>query len=211
MTGMRLRIPVLRFLLETSVPGLRICSITLAILLTGSSAMTQLVDYRAKANFLVAFPNFVEWPAGAFSSDNAPLAICVFGDFSFGTSLAEAGRAASVQGRRVEVRWTRKEQDLRSCQIVFVSHSEAGHYAKILGPLQGTSILTVGETDDFLSSGGAIRFVVLQDRLQFEINLQAAEAAHLRISSTMLALAHQVVKGETAKVTLASHSDAQPN
>lgn len=183
----------------------------LAILLTASAAMAQLPDYRAKANFLVAFPNFVEWPASAFASDTAPLAICVFGDFSFGTALAEAGRAAAIQGRRIEVRWARKEQDLRSCQIVFVSHSEAGHYAKILRLLQGSSVLTVGETDDFLSSGGAIRFVFLQDRLQFEINLQAAEAAHLRISSTMLALAHRVVKGETAKVTLASHPDTQPN
>src|SRR5579872_4348404 len=108
---MRLRVQVLHFLLETGAPGLQICPVALAILLTASSAMAQLADYRAKANFLVAFPNFVEWPAGAFASDNAPLAICVFGDFSFGTSLAEAGRAASVHSRRIEVRWTHKDQD----------------------------------------------------------------------------------------------------
>lgn len=102
-----------------------------------------------------------------------------------------------------------KEQELRSCQILFVSHSEAGRYARILKTLQGASVLTVGETEDFLENGGAIRFLVDEDRLQFEVNLNAAVAAHLRISSTMLALAHQVRRPETAKASLANHVDAQ--
>lgn len=172
-------------------------------------AVAQSPEYRAKASFLAAFPNFVEWPEGTFSSEKAPVLLCIFGDFSFGTSLAELTRASSIHGRSVEVRWMHKEQELRSCQILFVSHSEAGRYARILKTLQGASVLTVGETEDFLENGGAIRFLVDEDRLQFEVNLNAAVAAHLRISSTMLALAHQVRRPETAKASLANHVDAQ--
>ena len=61
-------------------------------------------------------------------------------------------------------------------------------------------MLTVGETPDFLASGGAIDFLVEQDRLQFEVNMGAASDAHLRISSNMLALAHHVIaKTEATK------------
>ncbi|MHB8503076.1 MAG: YfiR family protein [Candidatus Acidiferrales bacterium] len=157
-------------------------------------------EYRAKANFLAAFPNFMEWPADAFPSAQAPLLICVFGDFSFGTSLAETTRGASIRGRRIEIRWARKERDLRACHILFVSRSEGKRYARIFKAIQGASVLTVGETPDFLASGGAINFLFDADKLQFEVNMAAAKDAHVRISSNMLALARHVVsRAEAAK------------
>jgi hypothetical protein len=160
-------------------------------------------EYRAKATFLAAFPNFVEWPSDAFPSQQAPLLLCVFGDFSFGTSLAERTRGTLIRGRRVEVRWARKEQDLRTCQILFVSRSEAKHYERILKAVEGASVLTVGETPGFLASGGAIDFLVAEDRLQFEVNVGAATDAHLRISANMLALArHVITRTESTKSSL---------
>jgi len=156
-------------------------------------------EYRAKAGFLAAFPNFIEWPPETFPSEHAPLLLCVFGDFSFGTSLAEVTRAASVRGRRVEIRWQHKEQDLRTCQVLFVSRSEAKHYGRIFKAVEGVSVLTVGETPDFLASGGAIDFLIAEDKLQFEVSIGAAAGAHLTISSHMLALArHVVTNTETA-------------
>ena len=160
-------------------------------------------EYGAKATFLAAFPKFVEWPSDAFPSQQAPLLLCVFGDFSFGTSLAERTRGTLIRGRRVEVRWARKEQDLRSCQILFVSRSEAKRYERIFKAVEGASVLTVGETPDFLASGGAIDFLVAEDRLQFEINVGAATDAHLRISANMLALArHVITRTESTKSSL---------
>ena len=157
-------------------------------------------EYREKANFLVVFPKFIEWPAEAFRSSQAPLLICVFGDFSFGTSLAELTRGALIRGRQVEIRWVRNEQALRTCHILFVSRSEGKRYAKIFKAILGASVLTVGETPDFMARGGAIDFLIEEDRLRFAVNIGAANNAHLRISSSMLALAHHVVtKMEAAK------------
>jgi hypothetical protein len=157
-------------------------------------------EYLAKAGFLAAFPNFVEWPSDAFPSQKAPLLLCVFGDFPFGTSLAERTRGTLIHGRRVEVRWARKEQDLRTCQILFVSRSEAKRYERVFKAVEGASVLTVGETPGFLASGGAIDFLVEEDRLQFEVNVGAATDAHLRISANMLALArHVITRTESTK------------
>jgi hypothetical protein len=156
-------------------------------------------EYRDKARFLAAFPNFVEWPEDAFPSASAPLFICVFGDFSFGSSLAELTRGVVVRQRRLEVRWTRKEQELRSCHIVFVSRSEGRRYGQILKSLQGASVLTVGETSGFISNGGGIEFAFESDKLQFAVNMIAAEDARLKISSNMLALARHVVRPEAEK------------
>jgi hypothetical protein len=173
-----------------------LCCATLPV----CSQESKAAEYRSKANFLATFPSFVDWPESAFASVQSPFLICVRGDFSFGTSLAELARGASPHGRTVEVRWVHKDQELRNCHIVFVSRSESGRYAKLLQALEGTDVLTVGETEGFLGAGGAISLSSQRETLQFEVNLLAANSAHLKISSRLLALARRVVtRTEAAK------------
>jgi hypothetical protein len=157
-------------------------------------------EYQAKANFLSKFPIFIEWPENALPLGPAPFLICVFGDFPFGTLLAEKTRGTTAHERRVESRWVHHEQELRSCQILFVSRSDQKRYSQVLEAVRGLSVLTVGETTEFLDAGGIVSFVMLQDTLQFDVNLGEANRVHLRISSQMLALARRVVnKMEAAK------------
>jgi len=199
----RRRLPKRRFSVEKRIRGFVFFALltTLVLPLPASGGEEEVLnEYQAKASFLAAFPKFVDWPSDAFSAEQSPLLLCVFGDFSFGTSLAQATRGISIRGRRVEVRWTRKEQDLRACHILFVSRSEGKRYGSIFKSIQGANVLTVGETSDFLASGGAIGFLIAEDKLQFEVNMGAASDAHLRISSNMLALArHVITRTEAAK------------
>ena len=90
-------------------------------------------EYRTKANYLANFPSFVEWPTEGLPASNAPFLVCVFGEFSFGTSLAEITRGATVHDRRLEIRWVRKAQELAACQILFVSRSEQKRYNQASG------------------------------------------------------------------------------
>jgi hypothetical protein len=154
---------------------------------------TVSAEYRSEANALSNFPNFVEWPAETFLSPQAPFLVCVYGSFSFGTVLSELTRAETVRGKRVDVRWVRKDKELRNCQILFVSRSEQKHYAKILAAMHGAPVLTVGETPDFNESGGIVEFQYEHDSLLFEVNLAAANEAHLKISSRFLSLARRIV------------------
>ena len=150
-------------------------------------------EYRAKANYLANFPSFVEWPTEALPSGNAPFLVCVFGEFSFGTSLAELTRGTTVHDRRLEIRWVRKSQELAACQILFISRSEQKRYNQALDAVRGKTVLTVGETPEFLDAGGIFSFSGQQGTIQFDVNLAAANKAHLKISSRLLALARHVV------------------
>jgi len=158
------------------------------------------LEYRAKANYLANFPSFVEWPTDALPQGKAPFLVCVFGDFPFGTFLAEMTRGTTVHNRPVEIRWIRKPQELSSCQILFVSHSEQKRYSQSLDAVRDHVVLTVGETPEFLDAGGIVSFSTQQGALQFDVNLEAADKAHLKISSRLLALARHVVnRTEAAK------------
>ncbi len=151
------------------------------------------VEYRAKANFLANSPRFIEWPADGLPPGQTPFLICVFGDFSFGTSLAEMTRGATIHQRRIEIHWVRKEQELRSCQILFVSQSERSRYRRVFEAVRGQGVLTVGETPEFLDAGGILSLSMQRQLVQFDVNLEAANRAHLKIHSRMLALARRIV------------------
>ena len=125
--------------------------------------------------------------------EEAPFLVCVFGEFSFGTSLAEIARGAIVQKRHLEIRWIRKVQELSSCQILFVSRSEQKRYNLSVDAVRSLTVFTVGETPEFLGAGGILCFSSQQGTIQFDVNLEAANKAHLKISSRLLALARHVV------------------
>ena len=55
---------------------------------------------RAKANSLANFPSSDEWPQEALPSEKAQFLICLFGEFPFGTSLAEITRGTTIHHRR---------------------------------------------------------------------------------------------------------------
>jgi len=157
-------------------------------------------EYRAKAHYLANFPSFVEWPPEAWQSGKASFLVCVFGEFSFGTSLAEITRGTMVHDRRIEIRWIRKPQELSACQILFVSRSEQKRYNQALDAVRDRMVLSVGETPEFLDAGGILSFSGQQGTIQFDVNLEAANKAHLKISSRLLALARHVVNpAEAAK------------
>jgi hypothetical protein len=151
------------------------------------------LEYRAKANYLANFPSFVEWPPEALPSVKASFLVCVFGEFSFGTSLAEITRGTAVQGRRIEVRWVGKPQELSACQILFISRSERKRYSQALDAVRGRMVLTVGETPEFLDAGGIVSFSSQPGATQFDVNLETANKAHLKISSRLVAFARRVV------------------
>lgn len=147
---------------------------------------------EAKARFLANTPTFVEWPPNAFPTASAPLLICIHGDFSFGTTLAELTRGETVKGRKLEVRWIHSEQSLGGCQVLFVTRSMAKKYAKVLETVKDSGALTVGEDPEFLKAGGMVNLEPAGSGLTFDVNIDAVSSGHLKMSSQLLSLARHI-------------------
>jgi len=160
-----------------------------AFLAAGPGATAQSVgvrEYQVKAVFLYNFAEFVEWPPGAFDDSHSPLIIGILGEDPFGAYLDEAVRDATVNSRPMAIRRFRRVEDVTACHILFIGLSEPAQLREALSGLKGRSILTVGEADGFSQLGGMIRFVVENNRIRLRINLDAAKAAGLSISSKLL-------------------------
>jgi phosphatidate phosphatase APP1 len=78
--------------------------------------------------------------------------------------------------------------------VIYISSSEKWRLKPILEEISKLPILTISDIDDFVDRGGIIQQLRQQDKLVFEINMQAAQAARLTISSKLLGLAKRVIK-----------------
>jgi YfiR/HmsC-like len=161
-----------------------------------ASAQTAISrEYRIKAVFLFNFAQFVDWPPEAATSSQAPLIIGVLGDDPFDGYLDETVRGEKLKNRPFVVQRYRRVEDIAGCQVLFISRTIPSQLGHIMAALKGRSILTVGDTEGFAEDGGIIRFVTENNRIKFRINVDAAEAAHLVISSKLLRLAEVAPPG----------------
>lgn len=164
------------------------CTLLTGMLIHASAAAPPTEEYRVKGAFLLNFTSFVQWPAQAFRGPGDAIAICVLGTNPFTPELDLAARRVVADKRAVTVRQIPDAQHARGCQIVFVSVSERKHAHALIQALQGQSVLTVGESEGFVASGGVIEFRVEENRVRMEIGTEAAKRARLNISSKLLSL-----------------------
>ena len=159
-----------------------------------------LSESQVKALFLVNFAKYVDWPADAFATDTAPVVIGLVGRDDLGSNLEQATDGKMINGRRILVLHVAGPKEYKRCHILFISGSEKDRLKDILGEVKDSPVLTVGETDDFLSLAGMISFTKKANKIRLEINLAAAQQAHLKLSSKLLSVADVVTgKPESGK------------
>jgi len=149
-------------------------------------------EYLIKAGFIYNFANLVQWPSNAFTQPDSPIVIGILGEDPFGTVLDRVLAGKKVNGRTFLVKRLKSVSDLKECHIVFVSSSEIAHLAEAIHLVKGMPILTIGEIPGFAKRGGIINLFLEDNKVHFEVNVEAAKEADLNISSRLLALARIV-------------------
>ncbi|MCI0534647.1 MAG: YfiR family protein [Verrucomicrobiales bacterium] len=159
-----------------------------AFLLSTTPASAQISkEYQVKAVCLWRLAQFVTWPTNAFENASSPIAIGVLGENPFGDLLNAAVSGETAHGRKLVVQHYPRMSDIKSCHILFVSASEAGHVQEVLTELAGKSTLTVGDFEGFARwKGGMIAFVTQQNKVKLQINRQAATNARLELDPRLL-------------------------
>jgi hypothetical protein len=146
---------------------------------------------EVKAAFLFNFAKFVEWPPEAWA-DGAPLAIGVLGGDGIADVLRDMVRGKSIGTHSITVKRINGSEDLATFHLVFIGQNEKSRLPDILRRVERANVLTVSDVDRFCELGGIIALTLEQNHVRFEVSLEAAERAHLKVSSKLLSLARVV-------------------
>jgi hypothetical protein len=148
-------------------------------------------EYHVKAGFLFHFGEMATWPAA--SPNRQAFNLCTLGDDPFRGELESSVEGKPIGSLPIRVRHFKQAKDTHACQMLFISAGEDPRLPGIFADLGNAPVMTVGESDDFLTAGGMVRFCIESNRVRFEINLRAADHAGLKFSSQLLLLARTVL------------------
>jgi hypothetical protein len=173
--------------------GVALIAASATHLAQGQPVRMEATEASVKAAFLYKFPGYVDWPASAFASPDAPFVFGVMGQEEVATELERLVAGRQWSGHPMSVRRVTGD-DLKGLQVVFVGHGVNDRMAAVVHSAQLPGLLVVTENDKGLAAGAAINLVVHDERVGFEVAPDAADHNGLRISSRMLAVAKRVVQ-----------------
>jgi hypothetical protein len=156
---------------------------------------TEASEEKVKAVYLYKFLNYVEWPASVSTGPAAPYQIGVIGDDLVANELAGIIAGKTVNNRPITSRRIAYGELLTDIDVVFIGRGERARQAALLRQLRMQPALTVTETESALEQGSMVNFRIVDSRIRFEVSVDAAEQAGLKLSARLLGVAINVVKG----------------
>lgn len=150
----------------------------------------EIREYQFKAGYLFNFARLIEWPTDSVPKTNSTIVIGLLEDDPATATLQKALESKVANGHPLKVILLPNARSLTNCQLFFFSRSAKIDAGEIIKQSKGASIVTVGEIENFARRGGTINLIrKSDDTLRFEVNLAAAEAANIKISSKMAGMA----------------------
>jgi hypothetical protein len=159
-----------------------------------SAALGVPLERRVKAAFLYKVLGYTDFPASAFADAAAPLTIGVIGADDLAVELARVVAGRTVNGRAVEVRELRESDAAARVHLLFVGGTDPQRVARIVRQAIG-AMLVVTECENGLQLGSVINFRIVDERVRFDVALDAAERNGIKLSSRLLTVANRVQKG----------------
>ena len=154
------------------------------------------VARQIKAAYLYKFASYVEWPRGVFARDDSPVVIGVIGDEPLAAELSRMVVGKTINGRRLVVRELQRDAPLAGVHVLFVGHARGKLLATTLAATRGQPLLVVSDSHEAHALGSMINFVMVDQRLRFEVALKPATDNGLKLSALMLTAAYRVTQEE---------------
>ena len=136
-----------------------------------------------KSATVLSFVRHSEWLG---DSQTGPITIGVAGRPAMISTLRRALDGKTVNNRAIRIVDAKAAADLRSYQVLYVATDNNNEVRQTLASLGASHALTIGEADRFLDYGGAVKLLIVDGHMSFEVSSAALDRAGVSISSKLL-------------------------
>ena len=158
------------------------------------TAQSATPERRVKAAFLYKFLGYTEFPASAFADAAAPVVIGVIGADELAAELGRVVAGRTVQSRPIAVKVIRDAEGAGAVHLLFVGGNDRARIRSAIQAAAPGPMLVVSEAGDGLQQGSVINFRVVDERVRFDVSLEAADKNSIKLSSRLLSVANVVHK-----------------
>lgn len=155
----------------------------------------EVLEQAVKAEFIMRFTEYVEWPESAFPSDTSAFKVCTLGEGPLRPRLQAHLGKSRIKGRAVSIRALHNSEEADGCHILYVAPSERAGVGAIVKRIRKVPVLTIGDAAGYGRQGLHINLFVTGTHVRFVINAAACKANGLKVSTKLLVLARSEEEG----------------
>jgi hypothetical protein len=142
---------------------------------------------KAQSLFIYNFSRMIEWPANYRTGD---FIIGILGTDEVTVELETYTKGKKVGAQNIQVLQYKTPAEIQQCHILFVPFGKTKQLGEIIAALNGKHTLIITEKSGALNEGSAINFLLLDDKMKFEIKPENASKYGLKLSAKIQELAN---------------------
>jgi hypothetical protein len=147
-----------------------------------SEAYVQTTIPKAQTLFIYNFSRLIEWPAN-YRTGN--FIIGILGSSEVANELEVYTKGKKVGTQNIEIIRYKAVTEIQNCHILFVPFSKTKQISEVLSSMNGKSTLIITEKNGGLDEGAAINFIILEDKMRFELKPENANKYGIKFSSKL--------------------------
>jgi hypothetical protein len=139
--------------------------------------------------FIYNFSRLIEWPA---NYKTGPFIIGVIGNSETLSELEAYTANKSVGSQEIKIKKFNIPAEIATCHILFVPYSKTKLVPEIIQRIGNNSTLIITEKNGAIDLGATFNFIVIGDKLKFEIKPDNAKSKGINMSSKLNEMAYKV-------------------
>lgn len=145
---------------------------------------------QVRAAYLFKFAAYVEWPPPEGAA--GPLVVGVLGAEAMAEELERLSGAHQINQRAVRIRALKPGDAIDGLHMLYLGPQAAPRFRAIADSIGSQPVVTVTEAGEFPHTGSVFNFILVDERVRFEVSLTRAARSGLRISSRLLSVAYKI-------------------
>jgi hypothetical protein len=136
--------------------------------------------------FIYNFARLIDWPIEYKTGD---FIIGIYGNSEVERELGvfTTGKKAGVQTIKIEQ--YKSLDEIGKCHILFISYGKSRDIEEIINKIGTAPTLIIGEKRGLVEDGAAINFVIVANKLKFELSVANASRNQLKVSNSLQQMA----------------------
>ncbi|MBA7643292.1 hypothetical protein ES703_51013 [subsurface metagenome] len=139
--------------------------------------------------FIYNFSRLIEWPP---NYKTGPFVIGVYGSSPIMGEIKTYTSGKRVGSQPITVKTFNSPAEISTCHILVVPFSSTKHLPNIILQLSSKSTLVITEKSGATRAGSAINFVIVGDKLKFELSPTNATKYNIKLSSKLSEMAFKI-------------------
>ena len=142
-------------------------------------------EYTLKAVWIAKFPHFIDWPKNDIDTSQF-FNIGIWGNDPFNGQLDSLCGTSQINGKKVDVEVIYHESDLEQIDLLFVPAGNKQNIESLLNECSLYHLLIICEEEGVAELGAHINFIIVNNKVRFEINEKALRDTGFFVSFRLL-------------------------